>query len=123
MPTRFTFEIELSDLHASKPAESLAAQLRIIADKFEADGVGETSGPIYSPFGWIGTWRMFTQPITKVTHRTRGGEYAVLGHGTVQTDTPIEDCEKLVIYRDTDMKYWLRLPSEMEDGRFVRIDS
>lgn len=52
-------------------------------------------------------------------HVKRGSLYAEVGELTVQTETPIEDGATLVLYRDTDLRWWGRPPAEFHDGRFV----
>lgn len=55
----------------------------------------------------------------RVRHVKRGGTYAVLGRGKVQTDTPLADYAEVVAYRsEDDGMLWVRPVSEFEDGRF-----
>ncbi len=54
-------------------------------------------------------------------HVKRGTEYAEIGRGKLQTDTPLSDYAELVVYQCDDGAIWVRPVTEFEDGRFVEI--
>lgn len=55
----------------------------------------------------------------RVRHKKRGSFYVVVDHGEVQTDRPLTDHAKVVVYRsEDDYSLWVRPVSEFEDGRF-----
>ena len=54
-------------------------------------------------------------------HRRRGSSYEVVGPATLQTDRPLGDNEKLIVYRGKDGQLWVRAVNEFKDGRFERI--
>jgi hypothetical protein len=56
----------------------------------------------------------------RVRHLKRGTEYEVLGDGLVQTDTPLKDYDKVVVYQSGEY-IWVRPVSEFRDGRFETI--
>lgn len=60
-------------------------------------------------------------PTSRVRHR-KGGVYDVLGTGTIQWDTPLEDMAQVVIYRAADGTLWARAHAEFFDGRFEVIE-
>jgi hypothetical protein len=62
--------------------------------------------------------------IKRVKHKKRGGTYEVVGYGEIQTDTPLGDYAKVVVYRDeTAGHIWIRPVSEFGDGRFEELPS
>lgn len=63
--------------------------------------------------------RLLTADHPRWKHVKRGSLYAEVGELTVQTETPLEDGATLVLYRDTDLRWWGRPPAEFHDGRFV----
>jgi hypothetical protein len=60
-------------------------------------------------------------------HIKRGTTYDVIGEAYIQTDKPLEDMMKVVIYRcHEDGQLWARRLAEFYDGRFeipARIDA
>lgn len=55
----------------------------------------------------------------RVRHKKRGSTYVVVDHALVQTDRPLADHAKVVVYRsEDDFSLWVRPASEFEDGRF-----
>ena len=55
-------------------------------------------------------------------HVKRGSVYTEIGRGKIQTDTPLQDYDEVVVYQDSEESIWVRPVSEFEDGRFVAID-
>lgn len=52
-------------------------------------------------------------------HKKRGTEYRAFEHmAHLQTDTPLTDMARLVIYESEAGALWARPPSEFDDGRF-----
>jgi hypothetical protein len=59
----------------------------------------------------------------RVRHVKRGSTYQVVGEATLQTEVPISDPIRMVVYRaDRDGALWVRPMSEFHDGRFVEIN-
>lgn len=54
-----------------------------------------------------------------VKHKKRGSIYSVLGYAELQSGFPIEEGQRLVVYRGEDGKLWARPEQEFHDGRFV----
>ena len=55
----------------------------------------------------------------RVRHKKRGSFYIVIDHAEVQTDRPLTDHAKVVVYRsEDDHSLWVRQINEFEDGRF-----
>lgn len=54
-------------------------------------------------------------------HKKRGSEYRKIGTARVQTDTPLNDYDSVVVYQHKDGEYWVRPVSEFEDGRFEAL--
>ncbi len=62
------------------------------------------------------------QPGTRYRHVKRGGEYTLRLIGQVQTDEPLKDYDRIVVYQDDAAgMVWARPPHEFFDGRFERI--
>lgn len=59
-----------------------------------------------------------SEPVERVRHKKRGTEYAVIGRGLLQTDTPLTDYSEVVAYRGAEGDVWVRPASEFDDGRF-----
>lgn len=58
-----------------------------------------------------------------VTHLKRGSHYDEYGRGILQTERPLKDNDEIVIYRDRLSRRWfVRPPTEMDDGRFKAFD-
>lgn len=50
------------------------------------------------------------------THESKGGSYERIGVGHVQTDTPLNDMDKVVLYRSLkDGSLWARRVEEFEE--------
>jgi hypothetical protein len=59
----------------------------------------------------------------RVRHKKRGSEYAVIGHGKIQTDVPLKDYDEVVVYQSEDGTIWVRPVSEFMDGRFENVEN
>ena len=56
----------------------------------------------------------------RATHLKRLSEYIVLGHARIQTNSPLNDYDNVVVYQSAaDGNIWARPQSEFFDGRFV----
>ncbi len=64
-----------------------------------------------------------SQQSWKPTHQhiKRGSSYQCIGSGILQTDKPLEDNARLVVYKDERGEFYFRTPEEFDDGRFERI--
>lgn len=86
--------------------------------------------------GWAAIERARAALLRRVHHPGRGGNYTVVGTGSVQLSRPetapggvtadghaiLREGDELVAYVGDDQKLWLRFPKEFEDGRFVDTD-
>ncbi len=52
-------------------------------------------------------------------HRKRGTLYQLIGDAVMQCEEEVFDNKRLTLYRGEDGKYWVRPPSEFNDGRFA----
>lgn len=50
-------------------------------------------------------------------HKKRGSDYVAFTYARVQTDTPLNDMERVIVYIGEDGDCWIRSPSELP-GRF-----
>lgn len=61
--------------------------------------------------------------IQKRVRHKKGGEYEVIGQGRIQTSTPLNDMDQVVVYRSIeDGSIWARRALEFYDGRFEDIE-
>lgn len=65
--------------------------------------------------------RVIWQPTHR--HKKRGSEYQIVAFAEIQTDTPLTDYAKVIVYCDRTGLTWVRPVSEFEDGRFEPIHS
>jgi hypothetical protein len=73
---------------------------------------------------FVANWNRRVPAKWRPTHRhlKRGTEYQVIGQGMVQVgEGGLIDGEAVVIYRDETGRWWVRPPSEFDDGRFVPL--
>ena len=54
-------------------------------------------------------------------HLKRGSAYTAIGVASVQTETPITEGARLVVYRGADGALWARPENEVLDGRFEEL--
>ncbi|AFU88166.1 hypothetical protein CcrColossus_gp296 [Caulobacter phage CcrColossus] len=59
----------------------------------------------------------------KYRHLKRGSTYNVLGQGIAQCETPIQDNDALVFYRDGQGRFFARHVDEFHDGRFEKVSA
>lgn len=59
----------------------------------------------------------------KYRHLKRGSTYSVLGQGIAQCDTPIQDNDALILYRDGQGRFFARHVDEFHDGRFEKVSA
>lgn len=54
------------------------------------------------------------------THKKRGTTYDLLGDAFLQTEVPLSDMNRVVVYRCRETgEYWVRRYVEFYDGRFI----
>lgn len=56
-------------------------------------------------------------------HKKRGTDYKRMGTAIMQCENEIFDMKNLTLYQDEDGQYWVRPPSEFNDGRFEPLPS
>lgn len=54
-------------------------------------------------------------------HIKRNSRYKIIGEALVQTDIPLIDMDKVIVYQGEDGKIWVRSNKEFFDGRFELI--
>lgn len=55
-------------------------------------------------------------------HKVTGGRYRVIGQGLIQSNVPLDDMERVMIYQGRDGKLWAR-PMKEWSMKFVRADA
>lgn len=56
-------------------------------------------------------------------HRKRGSIYSKVGSAIVQAETPLQDGDITTLYQGVDGKWFVRPPTEFEDGRFEPLEA
>lgn len=54
-------------------------------------------------------------------HKKRGSTYTVVGTAEVQSSNPVNEGDRLVVYRGEDGRLWARPVDEFTDGRFELV--
>lgn len=62
------------------------------------------------------------RPVIEYVHRVTGNRYAVIGQGRIQSNTPLDDMARVMIYRGRDGELWAR-PMHEWSMKFVRADA
>lgn len=60
------------------------------------------------------------QPV-RMRHVKRGTIYELVSVASIQTDTPLNDYDQVMVYRGEDGQVWVRPLAEFNDGRFEPI--
>jgi hypothetical protein len=61
--------------------------------------------------------------VRRVKHVKRQSTYKVVTEALVQTDVPLKDYDRVMVYQsEKDGSFWVRPISEFEDGRFQNIE-
>lgn len=63
----------------------------------------------------------FQDKPVRMRHVKRGTEYELVCVAMIQTDTPLNDYDQVMVYRGEDGQTWVRPLSEFGDGRFEPI--
>lgn len=85
-----------------------------------ADVVGPSTGPSWHAFA-----RVFRDTVGRLStpgpsrHRKRGKDYLPIMEVGLQTETPLHDGTRLLVYVGGPDDGWARPPAEFSDGRFV----
>jgi hypothetical protein len=68
------------------------------------------------------TVKVLSSGFRRVKHLKRGSTYKIIGHGKIQTETPLTDNAEVVVYvSEADGSVWVRPISEFMDGRFENL--
>lgn len=54
-------------------------------------------------------------------HKKRGTTYTIIGTGKVQTEVPLKDYDRVVVYIGDERDIWVRPVDEFNDGRFEEL--